>query len=126
MWFDTLSNKPSPKHYFAEVIEMAAYDLYGFKGVNIFEAKSKVEEKLNFSFEERESAYQGEIYYKFGDKESESFVLKGNIDPFDGEPVEQMFSSYPVLLYVDMTLRSEEIKFLLSKEFCLLRNEFFD
>jgi hypothetical protein len=36
------------------VIEMAIYDLYGFNGVAILEAKSKVEESLNFSFEERE------------------------------------------------------------------------
>lgn len=105
---------------------MAAYDLYGFKGMAILEAKSKIEEKLKFSLEERESSYQGGIYYKFGDEESESFVLKGNIDPFDGEAVEQMFSDYPVLLYVDMTLRSEEIKSLLSTEFCLLRHELFD
>lgn len=126
LWFDTLSNKSSPKHYFTEVIEVAAYDLYGFKGVNIFEAKLKIEGKLNFSFEEGESAYQGGVYYKFGEKESESFVLKGNLDPFDGGAVEQKFSDYPILLYVDMTLRSEEIKFLLSKEFCLLRSEFFD
>ncbi|MBK5073785.1 hypothetical protein I2492_13435 [Budviciaceae bacterium CWB-B4] len=105
---------------------MKFYDLYGFNGVSIFKAKSKVEEKLNFSFEERDSSYQGGIYYKFGDKESECFILKGNIDPFDGEPVEQMFSGYSVLLYVDMTSRSEEIKSLLSTKFDLLRHELFD
>ncbi|MGC5700859.1 hypothetical protein J4P02_11735 [Pseudomonas sp. NFXW11] len=105
---------------------MAAYDLYGFKGVAIFEAKSKVEEKLNFYFEERDSSYLGGVYYKFGGKESESFVLKGNIDPFDGESVEQMFSDYPILLYVDTTLRSEEIKLLLGPDFYLLRHEMFD
>lgn len=108
------------------MIKMPAYDLYGFKGAAILEAKSKIEEKLNFSFEERDSSYQGGIYYKFGDKESESFVLKGNIDPFDGESVEQMFSDCPILLYVDMTLRSEEIKLLLSTDFYLLRHELFD
>lgn len=66
------------------------------------------------------------IYYKFVSDGSEIFVLKGNVDPFDGEPVEQMFSGYPVLLYVGMTLRSEEIKSLLSAGFDLLRHELFD
>lgn len=37
-----------------------------------------------------------------------------------------MFSGYPVLLYVGMTLRSEEIKSLLSAGFDLLRHELFD
>lgn len=105
---------------------MTAYDLYGFKGLAILEAKSEIEEKLGFYFEERESSYQGGIYYKFVSDGSETFVLKGNVDPFDGEPVEQMFSGYPVLLYVDMTLRSEEIKSLLSAGFDLLRHELFD
>ncbi|WP_082386886.1 hypothetical protein [Achromobacter kerstersii] len=101
---------------------MAAYDLYGFKGVNILEVKSKIEKNLNFSFEERESSYQGGVYYKFSKGGSESFVLKINTDPFDGEAVEQIFSGYSILLYVDMTLRSEEIQLLLSAEFCLLRH----
>ncbi|MBM0280190.1 hypothetical protein [Pseudomonas chlororaphis] len=105
---------------------MTAYDLYGFKSLSVLEARSKIEERLGFSFEERESSYQGGDYYKFGDKGEESFVLKRNVDPFDGEPVEQIFSEYPVLLYVDMTLRSEEIKSLLSTEFYLLRHELLD
>ncbi|MCP3022878.1 hypothetical protein [Cupriavidus basilensis] len=105
---------------------MAAYDLYGFKGASIFEAKSKIEERLKFSFEKRDSSYQGGLYYRFGENESECLTLKRNIDPFDGESVEQMFSDYPVLLYVDMTLRSEEIRSLLGTEFNLLRHELFD
>lgn len=105
---------------------MAAYDLYGFKGSSIFGAKSKIEGKLNISFEGRDSSYQGGVYYKFGEKESEVFIVKRNIDPFDGEPVEKMFSDYPVLLYVDVTLRSEEIKSFLGTEFNLLRHEFFE
>ncbi|WP_082055126.1 hypothetical protein [Cupriavidus basilensis] len=105
---------------------MAAYDLYGFKGVSILEAKLKIEGKLNFSFEESDSSYQGGVYYKFGEKDSECFILKGNIDPCDGESVEQMFSGYPLLLYVDMTLRSDEIKLSLGTEFDLLRHELFD
>ncbi|WP_454834568.1 hypothetical protein [Pseudomonas lini] len=105
---------------------MAAYDLYGVKGLTILEAKLKVEESLKLSFDERESTYQGGVYYRFGSDESEKFLLKGNVDPFDGEAVEQKFSEYPVLLYVDMTVRSEEVRCLLSMEFCLLRHELYE
>lgn len=105
---------------------MAAYDLYGVKGLTVFEVRLKVEESLKVSFEERESTYQGGVYYRFGDGESERFVVKGNVDPFDGEAVEQKFAEYPVLIYVDMTTRSEEIRRLLSADFCLLRHELFD
>jgi len=105
---------------------MAAYDLYGVKRGTIFEVRLKVEESLNVFFEERESTYQGGIYYRFGEGELEKFFLKVNVDPFDGEAVELEFSKYPVLMYVDMTTRSEEIRRLLGVEFCLLRHELYD
>jgi hypothetical protein len=108
------------------VIDMAAYDLYGIKGVTIFEAKLGIEKDLMFSFEERESTYQGGGYYRFGSIGVEEFVLKSNVDPFDGEAVEQKFPEYPILLYVNMTSRSEKIGGLLSEEFCLLRHEVYD
>ncbi|MGX9565516.1 hypothetical protein [Pseudomonas sp. CFBP 5748] len=104
---------------------MAVYDLYGIKGITIIEAKLCIERSLMFSFEERDSTYQGG-YYRFGSIGVEEFVLKLNVDPFDGEAVEQKFPEYPVLLYVNMTNRSEEIGGLLSEEFCLLRHEVYD
>ena len=105
---------------------MVAYDLYGSKGFTLFEVRLKVEECLKIFFEERESAYQGVVYYRCGDNESEKFVLKHNIDPFDGEAVERKMGEYPVFLYVDMTTRSEEIRHLLGSDFCLLRHELYD
>ncbi|MCQ6260174.1 hypothetical protein [Pseudomonas sp. Q11] len=105
---------------------MAAYDLYGVKDISIIVAKLNVEELLGVSFEERESAYQGGVYYRFDGEGGEGFVLKENIDPFDGEAVEQLFSEYPVLLYVDKTTRSDEIGDFLNIKFCLLRHELFD
>lgn len=107
-------------------MRMSTYDLYAFKGVVIADAKSKVEDKFDFSFEEKDSAYQGGIYYKFESKESEGFILKENIDPFDGMATEQAFSKYKILLYVNGTPRSDEVKTLLGPDFLLLRHEKFD
>lgn len=105
---------------------MSTYDLYGFKGAVIADAKSKIEDKFDFSFEEKDSAYQGGIYYKFESEASEGFILKENIDPFDGGAAEQAFPKYKILLYVDRTPRSDEVKRLLGPDFLLLRHEEFD
>ncbi|WP_434608427.1 hypothetical protein [Pseudomonas sp. R1-7] len=105
---------------------MVAYDLYGIKDMSLIEAKLNVEKCLGFSFVEKESAYQGGGYYRFDGEEGEGFVLKENVDPFDGEAVEQLFSEYPILLYVDKTIRSDNIGSLLDMKFSLLRHESFD
>ncbi|MDD0967807.1 MULTISPECIES: hypothetical protein [Pseudomonas] len=105
---------------------MAAYDLYGVKNLSVSAARSKVEESLELSLDRRESGYHGGEYYFFGNKESEHLTLKNNIDPFDGEAVEQEFPEYPVLLYVDSTGRAEEITKKLAEEFFLLRRELLD
>ena len=105
---------------------MGVCDLYGVKVFGFFEVRLKVEEKLSIFFEERNSTYQGGRYYRFCGDESERLVLKSNVDSFDGEAVEKMFADYPILIYVDMTIRSEEIMRLLGAEFCLLRHEVHD
>jgi len=105
---------------------MAAYDLYGVKNLSVSAARLKVEESLNLSLDRRESTYHGGEYFFFGNKESEHLTLKNNIDPIDGEAVEQEFSEYPVLLYVDSTGRAEEIAERLAEDFFLLRHELLD
>ena len=105
---------------------MAAYDLYGVKDLSISAASLSVEESLKLSFDRRESSYHGGEYYFSGNKESEHFTLKNNVDPFDGEAVEHEFPEYPILLYVDMTDRAEEVKGKLGMEFHLLRHELLD
>ncbi len=105
---------------------MSIYALYGLKGLSLMDARSKVESALGCFFEERESSYQAGIYYRFQAGEEESFVLKNNLDPFDGEAVEAQFAEYDVLLYVDATQRSAPIRSLLGPEFCLLREEAYD
>ncbi|SDS86431.1 hypothetical protein [Pseudomonas trivialis] len=101
------------------------YDLYGAEKSCLLSARSDLERALGETFEERDSSYQGGIYYMWGRNDSENFVLKLNIDPFDGDPVEQDYASYKVLLYVNATNRSSDIEKLISQVsvFKLLRHE---
>lgn len=104
-----------------------AYDLYGIKGLSLLQAKECLDEVLKISFEERESSYQGGIYYLWGGNEAEHYILKLNLDPFDGEPVEQDFPRFPVLLYINATERSSSISAIIREVglFNLLRHEVF-
>ncbi|MDT4837941.1 hypothetical protein [Phytopseudomonas flavescens] len=104
-----------------------AYDLYGGRELSLLLAKEHVEEMLGVSLEERESSYQGGIYYVWGRNDSEHYVLKVNVDPFDEEPVEQDFPDFPVLLYINATERSSSIEEVVRKDsfFKLLRHEVF-
>lgn len=103
------------------------YDVYGAEKSCLLSAKSDLERALEETFEERHSSYQGGIYYMWGRSDSENFVLKLNIDPFDGDPVEQNYASYKILLYVNATNRSTDIEKVISQGggFELLRHEVF-
>ena len=103
------------------------YDLYGAEKSCLLSARNDVERALGEIFEERDSSYQGGIYYMWGRSDSENFVLKLNIDPFDGDPVEQNYPSYKILLYVNATNRSSDIEKAIRQggDFKLLRHEVF-
>lgn len=103
------------------------YDLYGAEKSCLLSARSDVERALGEIFEERDSSYQGGIYYMWGRSDSENFILKLNVDPLDGYPVEQSYASYKILLYVNATDRSADIEKLISRGggFKLLRHEVF-
>lgn len=105
----------------------SAYDLYGAKELSLQGAKAFIERALGAVLEERESSYQGGIYYILGDSVSEHFILKLNVDPFDGEAAECDFSDYTVLLYVNDTFRASDIEMSIGREygFELLRHEVF-
>mgnify|MGYP003578624241 CR=1 FL=1 len=102
-----------------------SFDLYGFKGATIHSARKYVEGILGVSLVEKESAYHGGVYYVLKTSESENLVLKENADPFDGGAVEQSFPDFLILLYVNGTNRSSELKVLLQseEEAFLLRHE---
>ena len=106
---------------------MAAYDLYGSTSQALDDIRSSVEKALGVTFEARESSYQGGDYYRYGPAAGEHFVLKSNVDPYDGEPAETRFPQYPTLLYVNSTSRSAELRGRVEAltELTLLRHEDF-
>ncbi len=104
-----------------------SYDLYGAKKLSLLSAKDDVERMLGKVFEERDSSYLGGVYYMWGGSDSESFILKLNIDPFDGDPAEQKYPEHKILLYVNATECSSDIEKAMSQSagFELLRHEIF-
>ncbi|OHV19354.1 hypothetical protein EOS93_17600 [Rhizobium sp. RMa-01] len=106
---------------------MPSFILYGIRKNSLAEAKAAVESVFGFFFTERDSFYQAGVYYVFGAGGEEQFVLKKNIDPFDGDPVEQDFVSYPLLFYINSTDRPSELIALMTnvEDFELLRQEVF-
>jgi len=106
---------------------MAAYILYGSK-LSLAEAKEIFEELLTLQFEARESTYQGGEYFHAGSRTGEEFELKENVDPFDDDPAEMNFPEFPTLLYINATLRSDELRGIMEHargSFSLLRDEDF-
>lgn len=103
---------------------MTHYDLYGARNVSACQAKNNLENILGIIFEERESSFHGGVYFKYKNQ-SENFILKNNLDLMDGEPVEQAFDQYPILLYINSTGRSAELssKILEDESFELLKHE---
>ncbi|MDX2247314.1 MAG: hypothetical protein SF052_11080 [Bacteroidia bacterium] len=93
---------------------MIRYDLFGFKESDLEKVKSEIETQLEILFTSHESMYKGGIYYRLGDILSENFELQKNIDLLDGEPLEDEFKDFPILLFVNRTIRSEEIVELLT------------
>ncbi|MCH4594217.1 hypothetical protein [Achromobacter xylosoxidans] len=105
---------------------MTVYDLYGLLSGDIGEAKSVLESSLGINFGVRESDYQGGGYFQSGNVEGEHFVLKQNVDPFDGDPAETSFPSYKILFYINDTARSAYLQERMlqgAKDFILLRHE---
>ena len=106
---------------------MAKYILYGSK-LSLAEAKEILEELLTLQFEARESTYQGGEYFHTGSMTGEEFQLKENVDPFDDDPAEMNFPEFPTMLYINATLKSEELREIMEHargSFALLRHEDF-
>jgi len=89
---------------------MPIYDLYGFLSTDINEAKNFLESALNIKFEVHDSSFQGGEYFRSGKYTDENFVLKRNIDPCDNEPAEISWPEYPILFYVNDTMRSVDLR----------------
>lgn len=105
--------------------QMKSYDLYGIKKLNLQTARSIIERALGISFQTHESSWRGGEYFRCGAKGEESFVLQLNMCD-DDEPAEIDFPQYLILLYIEDTIRSDEIQALITnqgEEFELTRHE---
>jgi hypothetical protein len=89
---------------------MNSFDLYGWKNGELEKLKSQVENVLGIGLELHESAYHGGEYYLHGKLEEENFSLEYNKDLDEDEPTEADHSEYTVLLYVNRTKRSKELR----------------
>lgn len=94
---------------------MRIYDLYGFSSADIDEAKVLLESVLGIKFDARNGDYQGGDYFQCGRVGNENFILKRNIDPYDGEPAELKFPDQQILLYINNTPRSVELQTLIKQ-----------
>jgi hypothetical protein len=101
------------------------FELFGSPTTDIAQVRAAVEGLLGCALEEHESAYVEGEYYRADLPDGESVVVKRNLDPFDQEPLEENFPEYPVLVYVDNTMRPSEIRSTMERQgdFVSLRQE---
>ena len=63
-----------------------------------------------------ESGFHSGEYYRLNDIGQEHFILQNNYDDFEEEWTEEGYSGYPLLLYVNETLRSSGVASLLKND----------
>lgn len=90
------------------------YDLYGFSSSDISHLAAILSRALSIEWILHESDFKGK-YYRFGMPGEEEFILQYNFDERENEKEwnEPEFKQYPVVLYINNTQRSEEIRKLL-------------
>ena len=89
---------------------MNSFDLYGWKTGDLENLKYKVENVIGIELELHESVYHGGEYYLHGKLEEENFSLEYNKDLDEDEPNEADYPEYTLLLYVNRTTRSEDLR----------------
>lgn len=89
---------------------MKTYDLYGLSCRNLEEAKARVEPALGVTLIAHESGYHCGDYYRYKDVGEEHFILQRNFDDLEGEWTEPANQDQPLLLYVNETDRSAELR----------------
>src|SRR4051812_25426941 len=93
---------------------MKSFDLYGCSHHNdLLAARRALEQALALSFVAHESSYHGGDYYRCGAVGSEHFILKRNHDERENEWAESQLQEYALLLYVNETLRAEDLQMVL-------------
>ena len=87
---------------------MRIYDLYGFKGFTLDQARSIVEQAIGVRFVPHDSSFWGEYYY-CGRAAGESIEIHHNYDT-ENECIEEGFKEFAVLLYVDESERADALR----------------
>jgi len=103
---------------------MADYDLYGIDVATLNDAVMIVTALLKLPFYQHESSYVGDYFLADGEG-GETFKVRENIDPDDGEPAETDYASHEFLLYVDGSDRGSDLRQMLQSDQSvkLLRHE---
>ncbi|MGI4848053.1 MAG: hypothetical protein ACRYGK_07955 [Janthinobacterium lividum] len=94
---------------------MVSFDVYGRRRGTLDDARPEIERALGIQMEERDSEFQGGQYFRHGRTPDENFLLKNNINAYDDLPAERRLGQYPVLLYVNRTVRSSDIQMLMER-----------
>ena len=93
---------------------METDELYGIECDNLETAREIIEQLLDVKLVAHESLYYGGDYY-YGVMQEESYTLQWNFDLIDGELAEADFKEWGILLYVEGTLRPQELEAILGK-----------
>jgi hypothetical protein len=103
------------------------HDLYGRRTGYLDEARTSLGSATGVQFEERDSEYHGGKFFRARYPSGENWLLKYNFDPIDNLPAETTFPDHVLLLYVNSTLRTEQLQQLIERSdamFKLLRRDF--
>jgi hypothetical protein len=104
---------------------MKSYDLYGYDDQDIEAARQAIQGAFDIALKAHESSYHCGAYYRLGDIGTEHFILQRNYDDCEKEWTEDTFQKYPIVLYINETIRAEELekKLTSNQRFKLLRRE---
>jgi len=92
---------------------MKSYIIYGVAEEQGDEFRSRLNETLGVVLVAHESSYRG-VYYRAGSTGEEHIILQPNYLSQDDEWIDEEHKEYPLLLYVNETLRPDELDKLLS------------
>ncbi|HSI17469.1 MAG TPA: hypothetical protein VK980_06855 [Sphingomonas sp.] len=103
---------------------MADYDLYAVDAPTLHDALIVVRGFLPLTFCAHESSFIGDYFLADG-QDDETFKIRENVDPDDGEAAEADFAGHQFLLYVDGTERGSDLRGLFEahRSVTLLRHE---
>ena len=96
-----------------EDLELRGFDLYGWRSITMDAATAAVAEALDVRFGPRDGPPWGR-YFSTGLPGRERFEVTPNRDA-DGGPAEPSFPEYAVLLHVQDTTRSDELRAALAR-----------